>query len=157
MERRAVTVDEALELARRHGVRVALNDNSLSLEADMAPPAEVVAAFKADKSAILGELRLRQALERQRREEVERRDITRWINNHFISSPPGRCIHCGGGPRANDRFVLIFVGSDRADVHAACHPLWLAERERAARSALGLETDSMAGIPAPPNSTAGPN
>jgi hypothetical protein len=157
MERHAVTVDETLELARRHGVRVALNDNNLSLEADTAPPAEVIAAFKAAKSAIVGELRLRQALDRQRREEVERRDITRWINKHFISSPPGRCIHCGGGPRANDRFVLIFVGSDRADVHASCHQTWLNERQAAARRALGLEADSAAGIAVPPSSTAGPN
>ena len=134
-----MTVDEALELARRHGVRVTLYDNSLSLEADVAPPAGVVAALKAAKSAIVGELRLRNALDRQRREEVELRDITRWINNHFISSPPGRCIHCGGGPRANDRFVLIFVGSDRADVHASCHQTWLAERQAEARKALGLE------------------
>jgi hypothetical protein len=152
-----VTLDDALKLARDYGVRVTLDGDDLSLEADMAPPADLVAALKAAKSVIVGELRLRQALERQRREEVERRDITRWINNHFISSPPGRCIHCGGDPRANDRFVLIFVGSDRADVHAACHPLWLAERERAARSALGLEVDSAAGIAVPPSSTAGPN
>jgi hypothetical protein len=152
-----MTVDEALELAQRHGVRVALNDNNLALEADVAPPADIVAALKAAKSVIVGELRLRQALERQRREEVVRRDITRWINNHFISSPPGRCIHCGGGPRANDRFVLIFVGSDRADIHASCHQKWLAERQAAARKALGLETDSAAGIAAAPSSTAGPN
>jgi hypothetical protein len=152
-----VTVDDALKLARDYGVRVTLDGDDLSLEADRAPPADLVAALKTAKSVIVGELRLRQALDRQRREEVERRDITRWINNHFISSPPGRCIHCGGGPRANDRFVLIFVGSDRADVHASCHQTWLAERQAAAREALGLETDSAAGIAAAPSSTAGPN
>jgi hypothetical protein len=134
-----MTVDEALELARRHGVRVALNDNNLFLQADAAPPADVVAALKASKSAIVGELRVRQAQERQRREEVERRDITRWINSHFTSSPPGRCVQCGNGLRANDRFVVIFVGSDRGEVHASCHSAWLAEREAEACKALGLE------------------
>ena len=107
----------------------------------MAPSADVVAAFKAAKSAIVSELRLRQALDRQRREELERRDISRWINSHFNSSAPGQCIHCGGGPRNNDRFVIVFVGSDRADVHASCHQTWLAERQAAARRALGLECD----------------
>jgi hypothetical protein len=152
-----MTADEALELARRHGVRVALSDNNLSLEADMAPPADVVAALNATKSAIVGELRLRQALDRQRREEVERREITRWINSHFSSSPPGCCIHCSAGPRTNDRFVIIFVGSDRADVHASCHQTWLAGRQAEARKALGLEADSATGFAASPSSTAGPN
>jgi hypothetical protein len=153
MERHAVTIDEALELARRHGVRVALSDNNLFLEADTAPPADVVAPLKADKPTIVGELRLRHALERQRREEVERRDITRWINNHFIASPPGRCVHCWGGSRANDRFVLIFVGSDRADVHASCHQTWLAERQATARRALGLEARPLIAIGQPSSST----
>jgi hypothetical protein len=139
MECPTVIVDEALELARRHGVRVALSDNSLSLEADMAPPADVVAALRSLKPAIVGELRLRQALERQRREEVERRDITRWINAHFTTSPPNICVHCRGGPRANDRFAIIFVGSDRAGVHASCHQTWLAERQAEARKALGID------------------
>jgi hypothetical protein len=152
-----VTVDEALALAQSYGVKVTVDGNDLALEADIVPPADVIAALKATKPAIVGELRLRQALERQRREEVERREITRWINNHFSSSPPGRCIHCDGGPPGNDRFVLIFVGSDRADVHAACHQTWLVERQAEARKALGLAADSAAGIAAPPSSTAGPN
>jgi hypothetical protein len=131
-------VDNALRLATEAGVAVTVDGADLVLEYNAPPPADVLAALKAAKSAIVGELRLRQALDRQRREEVERREITRWINNHFISSPPGCCTHCGGGPRANDRFVIVVVGNDRGEMHVSCHPVWLAEREAEARKALGI-------------------
>ena len=32
------------------------------------------------------------------------------------SSPPGVCVHCREGTRADDPFVLLFVASDRADL-----------------------------------------
>ena len=35
--------------------------------------------------------------------------VQRWINDHFIASPPGVCAHCGGGERAGDPFVIMFV------------------------------------------------
>jgi hypothetical protein len=154
--RQDMTVHEALELAQRHGVRVTLNGNNLSLEADAVPPADVVATLKSLEPAILGELRLGQALDRQRREEVERRDITRWINTHFASSPPGCCVHCGGGPRWGERFFPISVGANRADVHASCHQAWRSAREAEARRALGLEANH-AGIAETSSSITGPH
>ena len=36
--------------------------------------------------------------------------------------------------------MLVFVGEDRADLHASCHPAWVAEQEAEARVALGIET-----------------
>jgi hypothetical protein len=63
----------------------------------------------------------------------------RWINDHFTASPPGVCAHCGEGARADDPFVLLFVASDRADVHSSCHAAWRAEREAEAMAALGLK------------------
>ena len=36
--------------------------------------------------------------------------------------------------------MSIFVGEDRADLHASCHPAWVAEQEAKARVALGIET-----------------
>ncbi len=72
------------------------------------------------------------------REAEERRRIVQWVNDHFASSPPGVCAHCGDGPRSEDPFVLLFVGNDRGEVHASCHSAWIAQQEAQARSALGL-------------------
>ena len=65
--------------------------------------------------------------------------VQRWINDRFIASPPGVCAHCGGGERAGDPFVIMFVHHDRADVHSSCHAAWRAEREAEAVAALDLK------------------
>jgi hypothetical protein len=128
-----MTVEEALELARRHGVNVMLEGDSLHLEADAAPPNGLLAILGRGKWDIVAALRLR--------EDENRRAIVRWINDNFTSSPAGVCAHCGEGARAEDPFVLLFVGSDRGEVHSSCHSMWLAQREAKARKVLGLEAD----------------
>ena len=133
----AVTVDDALKLARDYGVRVTLDGNDLALEADAPPPPRILAILGRGKWDIVAVLRQREAEERRR--------IVQWVNDHFTSSPPGVCAHCGGGERAEDPFVLLFVGNDRGEVHASCHSTWLAEREAEARRALGLEVHSAGG------------
>ena len=148
MERPAVTVDEALELARRHGVEVRLDGNDLELEADEPPPRGVLAVLGRGKWDIVAALRLREAEERRR--------IVQWVNDHFTSSQADICAHCGGGPRSDDPFVLLFVGNDRGDVHASCHAAWQAKREAEARRALGLEAHPLAEIGEPSGSTIGP-
>ena len=70
----------------------------------------------------------------------EHRAVVRWIADNFRSSPIGQCALCSGGKREDDPFVLVFVGEDRADLHASCHPAWVAEQEAEARIALGIET-----------------
>jgi hypothetical protein len=134
-----VTVDEALTLARSHGVEVRLNavGNGLHLEADAPPPPGVLALLGRGKWDIVAALRTRKADERRR--------VVQWINDHFASSPADICAHCGGGPRPEDPFVLLFVGSDRGEVHASCHSAWLADREAEACKALGLEIQLRAG------------
>jgi hypothetical protein len=127
---------------------VILAGADLLLEYDVDPPADVIAALKAAKPAIVGELRARAARDHARREEEERREIVRWINNNFVPSAPAICCHCGGGQRAGDRFVLLFVGSDRADVHQTCFGPWRETQDALARKALGLEAPT-AGIAAP--------
>jgi hypothetical protein len=128
-----MTVEEALTLARSHGVEVRLNaaGNGLHLEAEAPPPPRILALLGRGKWDIVGVLRQREAEERRR--------VVQWVNDHCASSPPEICAHCGGGPRPDDPFVLLFVGSDRGEVHAACHSSWLREREAEARTALGLE------------------
>jgi hypothetical protein len=125
-----MTVEEALELARRHGVSVMLDGDSLHLEADTPPPNGLLAILGRGKWDIVAALRLREA--------EERRSIVQWVNDHFASSPPGVCAYCGDGPRSEDPFVLLFVGNDRGEVHASCHSAWIARQEAQARSALGL-------------------
>jgi hypothetical protein len=126
-----VTVDDALKLARDYGVRVTLEGDDLALEAETPPPPGVVAILGRGKWDIVAALRLREAEERRR--------IVQWVNDHFTPSLAGACVHCGDGPRPEDPFVLLFVGSDRGEVHSSCHPAWLAAREAEACKALGLE------------------
>ena len=143
-----MTVTEALELARLQGVEVTLDGNDLVLKAEAAPPPRLLAILGRGKWDIVAALRLREAEERRR--------IVQWVNDNFASSPPGVCAHCGEGARAEDPFVLLFVGNDRGEVHASCHSAWIAQREAQARSALGLGIGPTAGIALPSNSTTGP-
>jgi hypothetical protein len=126
-----VTADEALALARSHGVKVMVEGNDLALEADAPPPPGVLAILGRGKWDIIAALRSREAEERRR--------VVQWINDHFTSSPAGVCAHCGGGERADDKFVLLFVGNDRGDVHGSCHAAWLAAREAEARRAMRMD------------------
>jgi hypothetical protein len=125
------TVDDVLRVAKSAGVTVLVEGYDLVLEHEADPPPNLVTMLRHYKPELVSALRMRQADHRSL--------ITQWINNHFTSSPAGVCAHCGGGPRPDDPFVLLFVGGDRGDVHASCHPAWLAEREAEARKALGLE------------------
>jgi hypothetical protein len=143
-----MTVDEALELARRHGVEVRLDGNDLALEADAPPPPGLLAILGRGKWDIVGVLRGREAEERRR--------IVAWVNDNFSASTPGICAHCSGGPRPDDQFVALFVGADRADVHSSCHSAWRAEREAEARKALGLEAQPAVTIAEATSSRVGP-
>ena len=126
-----MTVTEALQLARSQGVEVTLDGDDLVLKAEAAPPPGLLAILGRGKWDIVAALRLREA--------EERRSVVQWVSNNFASSPPGVCAHCGDGERAEDPFVLLFVGNDRGEVHASCHPAWLAQREAEARRALRLD------------------
>jgi hypothetical protein len=126
-----MTVDDALALARSHGVRVALDGNDLTLEADAEPPQGLLTILGRGKFDIVATLRQREAEERRR--------IVRWANDHFSSSPAGVCVHCGEGPRPDDPFVLLFVGNDRGELHGSCHSAWIADRKSEARRALRID------------------
>jgi hypothetical protein len=117
-------------MASSAGVSVLVDGYDLVLEHDVDPPANLVAMLRHFKSELVSVLRMRQA--------EQRGLITQWVNDHFASSPPGVCAHCGDGPRSKDPFVLLFVGNDRGEVHASCHSAWIAQQEAQARTALGL-------------------
>ena len=42
--------------------------------------------------------------------------IAGWINDHFVSTPPNICCHCGEGARQGEVFVRLYCG----DVHPSC-------------------------------------
>jgi hypothetical protein len=131
VEASAVTVTEALQLARSQGVEVTLDGDDLVLKAEVAPPPGLLAILGRGKWDIVAALRLREAEERRR--------IVQWVNDHFTPSPPGVCAHCGDGPRPDDPFVLLFVGNERGEVHGDCHSAWQMEREAEAREALKID------------------
>jgi hypothetical protein len=63
--------------------------------------------------------------------------VTEWLNRNFQPSPPGRCIHCGGGKRQLD--PLLPFGTERighAWLHAGCRETWHANRRVKACAAL---------------------
>jgi len=124
----AVSAADALKLARRAGIRLDINGDQVSLEWPDTSAAQAVIdllrRFKPEVTELLS---------------AERRAIVMWINGNFRPGPTGRCVQCGGGGRQHDPFVSLFVGEDRADIHASCHAKWIAEQEAEAWVALGIE------------------
>jgi len=100
------TVDDVLRMAKSAGVTVLVEGYDLILEHEADPPPHLVAMLRHYKRELVGALRMREAEQRSL--------VAQWINNHFTSSPASVCAHCGGGPRPDDPFVLLFVGTDRA-------------------------------------------
>jgi hypothetical protein len=105
----AVSADDALRLARHSGFKLEVEGNDLVYEVPEDPIAyRIIDNLRRHKPEIVGLLR------------DERRAVVRWIADNFRSSPPGVCAHCGGGSQSDDPFVILFVGEERADIHASC-------------------------------------
>ena len=128
-----MTIQATLDLARSYGVEVRLNaaQDGLRLEFDEDPPQALVNVLKRAKWDIVAALRQR---------EIDRRRplTTRWINDHFTSTPLGICRHCGEGAREGDIFVRLYCGNNSGDVHTSCQPAWQEAEEAKAGAALGL-------------------
>jgi hypothetical protein len=63
--------------------------------------------------------------------------VTEWLNRNFEESPPGRCVHCGGGKRRLD--PLLPLGIERTGyiwLHSGCREAWHANRRAKAFAAL---------------------
>jgi len=114
-----------IRIARDAGAKLSADGPLLVVEAEDPPPPQVFDMLRTHKPEILELL------------YAERRAVIRYVNNNFQSSPLGQCAHCGG---AGNTFVAMFVGENRADIHAMCHPAWIAAREAKARVALGFDT-----------------
>jgi hypothetical protein len=123
-----MSAQEAMKAARAVGIELGTKGDKLLLAAATEPPSAVLVLLSRHKPDIVEMLR------------AEWYDIVRYMNDHFHSSPPGQCGHCGKAGRQQDPFVALFVGEDWADIHSSCHPEWMAEQEAKARSALGIES-----------------
>jgi hypothetical protein len=128
-----VSAVEILKAAHDAGVKVIVDGDDLVLEAISPPPRSVLDALRACKPEIVEARR------------HERRAVIAWINDHFEASPLGECAYCGGVTRTGDPFIALFVGEDRGEIHASCHPAWLAQQERKARAVLDIETPDEGG------------
>ncbi len=125
----AISATDVLKLARRNGFKLGVDSDDIAFEVPDYPIAyPIIDVLRQQRTEIVNLLR------------EERRAVVRWIADNFRSSPIGQCALCADGKREDDPFVLVFVGEDRADLHASCHPAWLAEQEAEARVALGIET-----------------
>ena len=69
----------------------------------------------------------------------ERERIDGWIRNRLVDYPLATCLRCRRPFVAGAAWEEVSNGEARARFHRACHAEWLAEREAAARQALGLE------------------
>jgi len=68
----------------------------------------------------------------------QRERIDAWIRNRLMPWPPDTCLHCRRPFIAGQPWQETANGEARARFHSACHAEWRAEREAAARRALGL-------------------
>jgi hypothetical protein len=118
--------DKALELAERNGVGVRLSatGDGLALEAEAAPPSEVIEVLREAKPEIVLALR--------------RQAVVRWVNEGFVSSPPEVCAAgCGRPGLPLAPLIPVFVGEDKAWFHERCYRLWFERRCEEAARALG--------------------
>jgi hypothetical protein len=119
-------------LARAAGIKLNIDGDQVSLEwPDTSAAQTIIDLLRRFKPGIAQLL------------SAERRAVAMWINENFKPGPRGQCVHCGDSNRQNDPFVFLFVGEDRADIHASCLPQWISEQEFRARVALGIETPTM--------------
>jgi hypothetical protein len=115
-------------MARRSGFKLVVDGDDIAFEVPDSPIAyPIIDILRQQKPKIVDVLR------------DERRAVLRWIADNFRSSPPGVCTHCGDACQRDYPFVILFVGEDRADIHASCHPVWVAKQEANARAALGID------------------
>jgi hypothetical protein len=157
---------QALKAARDGGIRIVIDRDAITLDADAAPPAAVLTLLSRHKAGVVALLRTGsdgwsgedwRALFDERagiaefdgglpRASAEARAfaccVAEWLNRNPVRSPPGRCQGCGGSERAHDK--LLPFGAEQtghAWLHSRCWGAWRASRKSeavAALSALGI-------------------
>jgi hypothetical protein len=126
---RDMTPAEILATAAARGFRVGLNrtGDGLKLWPGDDPPADLVDLIRGAKRGIVALL------------QAERGRINRWIACRLIDWPPSSCLHCRNPIVPGQRWTVVSNGEVAARFHQDCHDKWLAQQEKAALKALGLE------------------
>ena len=153
---------EALRAARAAGIRLGVDGEDLTLEADVPPPVAVLDALSRNKAGVMALLRAsndgwsaeewqafydeRAAIAKfdgslpqaQAEAQAFAHCVAEWLNRNPVRSPPGRCLACGGGEQAHDALLPHGVEpTGHAWLHRGCRPTWHDERKAAAVAALG--------------------
>ena len=118
--------DKATNLAERHGVDIRLNatGDGLALEAEAAPPSDLIEVLREAKAEIVAALR--------------RQAVVQWVSDRFVSSPPDICAAgCGKPGLPLAPLIPVFVGEDKAWFHERCYRQWFERRCEEAARALG--------------------
>ncbi|MCA1382691.1 MULTISPECIES: hypothetical protein [unclassified Bradyrhizobium] len=152
---------EALKAAVAAGIRLVLDGEDLLLTAAEAPPDEVLSALSRHKPEIVTLLRSTDdrwsevdwlaffderagiaefdgGMERQ---DAEARAleccVVEWLNCNPVCSPPGRCLHCGGGEAVLDELVPFGTEpSGHVWLHSRCWVAWHGNRKAMAAAVL---------------------
>jgi hypothetical protein len=130
---------EALKAARDAGIRLGIDGDALTLEADAAPPTALLDLLSRQKAGIIALLRPAHdwlAFFDERagiaefngglpRADAEVRAfaccVVEWLNRNPVRSSPGRCLGCGGKEHAHD--PLLPFGTESSG-HAWLHSRW---------------------------------
>jgi hypothetical protein len=156
----------ALKAARAAGIRLGIDGDALTLEADVAPPTAVVDLLSRHKAGVVA--LLRPAHDGRSAEDwlaffderagiaefnggLPRADaevrafaccVVEWLNRNPVRSSPGCCLGCGGKEHAHDPLLPFGTeSSGHAWLHSRCWAAWY-ERRRAeafvALSSMGI-------------------
>jgi hypothetical protein len=162
LEGEAVSAFRALKAARDAGIRIVIDGDAITLDADAAPPAAVLDRLSRHKAGVVALLRtgsdgwsgedwLAFFYERAGIAEfdgglpralAEARAfaccVAEWLNRNPARSTPGRCLVCGEAEHPHD--ALLPFGTEptgHAWLHSRCWPAWHVSRKAEAVAALG--------------------
>ncbi|QYK45928.1 MAG: hypothetical protein KF794_04330 [Xanthobacteraceae bacterium] len=152
---------QALKAARNAGVRIGVDGDALTLDADAAPDAAVLDLLSRHKAGVMALLRTgndgwsgedwwtlfdeRAAIAEFEgglpRSSAEARAfeccVVEWLNRNPVRSPSGRCLGCGGSEHAHDKLLPFGIEpTGHAWLHSRCWPAWHAARKAEAIAAL---------------------
>jgi hypothetical protein len=152
---------QALKAARDAGVRIGIDGETLTLDADAAPPPALLELLSRHKAGLVALLRAgndawsgedwRTLFDERAgiaefdgglpRASAEARAfaccVAEWLNRNPMRSPPGRCHGCSGSEHAHDKLLPFGTGqADHAGLHSLCWLSWQAGRQAKAVAAL---------------------
>ena len=144
----------ALKAARAVGVRLGIDGGALTLEADAAPPPDVLDLLTRHKTGVILLLRVghdgwsgedwRTFFDERAgiaefdgglpREQAEARAfaccVAEWLNRNPVRSPPDRCLRCGEAEQGHDPLLPLGTESTgHAWLHSRCWSGWHAARQ----------------------------